>query len=314
MKITTYGTRGSCAVSGPNSVKYGGNTTCLRIDSECLPQGTWLIVDAGTGIVPLGWDFMKMTGKRAVIFQTHSHHDHTQGFPLSVFPYLQDVEVSILGPREHNVGVRDVYATLMQSPFFPVNLPEIGSHIKFLNVDFPNSEVVLFHPKGGMKRMKAEEYQRLSSNGRQMPFRDSQKFSLDECLVVRMHRSNHPEQTISYRFEERPTGKVFVFVTDHENQDGVSTSFRAHLRDADLLIMDCQYTDTLYRNSKVGWGHATPSYVAKIAMEAKAKRLGLTHHDPPSTDEMIDAVVSTTAELASSIDVFGCSDYAAFEV
>lgn len=320
MRVTTYGTRGSCPVSGPNSAKYGGNTTCLHVESECLPEGHWLIVDAGTGIVPLGWKFAKSGGKEATILQTHHHHDHTQGFALSVFPYLQHVPVSVYGPREHGVGVRDVYGALMKSPFFPVNLPEVGGHIQCFNIDYPNTEVLLIHPEGGMKRIKTEEYIRLSNDGRQMPFPDQKRFDLGECLVVRMYKSNHPEQTISYRFEERPTGKVFVFVTDHENQDGVSAGFRNHVAGADLLIMDCQYSDSLYREQKVGWGHATPSYVAKIALSAKAKALGLTHHDPASSDDFVDSIVETVSqemELAEADfcpQVFGCRDYLPIDV
>ncbi len=318
MRVTTYGTRGSCPVASPDSVKYGGNTTCLRIESECLPEGHWLIVDAGTGILPLSRDFVRGQGKAVTILQTHSHHDHTQGFALSAFPYMHHIPVAIYGPREHNVGIREVYGTLMQSPLFPVNFPEVGGHIQCFNIDYPNTEVLLIHPVGGMKRIKTEEFLRLSGNGQQMPFPGGKRFDLGKCLVVRMFKSNHPEQTISFRFEERTTGKVFVFVTDHENQDGVSAGFKAHVKDADLLVMDCQYTDVLYREQKVNWGHASPSYVARIAMDAGAKRLGLTHHDPPSSDEMVDSIVASTAGIVAaadgSMDVFGCRDYAVIDV
>jgi hypothetical protein len=53
--------------------------------------------------------------------------------------------------------------------------------------------------------------------------------SIDECLVVFMHKSHHPEHTVSYRIEERPTGKTFIFMTDHENEDGLSKSLRNYL-------------------------------------------------------------------------------------
>ncbi|MBI2054640.1 MAG: hypothetical protein HYT39_00880 [Candidatus Sungbacteria bacterium] len=313
MKITFYGTRGSTPVSNRNSQKYGGNTTCLRVESDCLPDGHWLVVDAGTGIVPLSWNFAKNGGKTATILQSHWHHDHTQGLALSAFPYMKHALLSIVGPYEHGFGPRRVYANLiMRSPVFPVNFREWASHINCYNIEFPSSNILLFHPRGGMSRVTVEQYERFSDDSGQMPFK-KQKFPLGECLVVRMHKSHHPEYTISYRFEEKPTGKVFVFVTDHENEDGLPMSFRAHLASADLLVMDCQYTDKKYQEVTAGWGHATPSYVARVAKETGAKALGLTHHDPPSDDALVDGIVETAqrllAEFGSSTRAFGCYDY-----
>jgi hypothetical protein len=91
--------------------------------------------------------------------------------------------------------------------------------------------------------------------------------SIKECLVISMHKSNHPEHTVSYRFEEKPTEKTFVFMTDHENQDGLSHSLRDYLVGADFLIMDAQYTKERYEKSTAGFGHGTPDYCARIAKE-----------------------------------------------
>lgn len=313
MKVTFYGTRGSLPVSRPDSVKYGGNTTCLRIQSSCLPDGQWLIVDAGSGIGPLTTDFFRGGGKAATILHTHYHHDHTMGFPLSGLCHAKGIPVNMYGPFEHGVGAREVYDTLMKSPLFPVNFRRVSSHIFCHRIEDANSQVIVVHPEGGTKQFSLDEFERLTEKeGRQLPFSKTQKFSVKECLVIRMYRSNHPEQTISYRFEEGPTGgKVFVFVTDHENQDGVPVDFKAHLQGADLLVMDCQYSREKYEKQTAGWGHATPDYVANVARESKAKVLGLTHHDPSSNDAMIDSIVATAQNVLAEegITVFGCADY-----
>jgi hypothetical protein len=47
MIITFYGVRGSTAVPGPQTVKYGGNTSCVHIELE---TGHDLILEAGTGM------------------------------------------------------------------------------------------------------------------------------------------------------------------------------------------------------------------------------------------------------------------------
>lgn len=318
MKVTFYGTRGSTPVAAPNKVKYGGNTTCVRIDSSCLPEGQWLLVDAGTGIVPLAGDFFKAQGKAVTILQTHSHHDHTQGLALSPFPYMKGMPLTVYGPVEREKGPRQVYQALMQPPFFPVDLKEVGSHVSFRDIVHPNGAILVIHPEGGRKVFTVEQFETLANDGRQMPFRSGRKFDLAECLVVRMHKSNHPEQTISYRFEERPTGLVFVFVTDHENQDGVPTSFKAHLTGAHLLVMDTQYTREKYDAMTAGWGHGTPDYTSRVAKVVGASALGMTHHDPASSDGLIDEIVATgqglLQEAGCNIPVFGCRDYLTVDV
>jgi phosphoribosyl 1,2-cyclic phosphodiesterase len=318
MRVSFYGTRGSCPVSHTSKVRYGGNTTCVRVESQCLPAGHWLVIDAGTGIVPLSADFVESSGKKITLLQTHYHHDHTQGFSLSAFPYLKEVPVSIYGPQDQGVGPREVYQALMQPPYFPIDLHEVGSHVRCFEITHPNSTLLVIHPDGGLKMLTIEAFERLMQNGAQIPFSQGKRFALSECLVVFMHRSNHPERTISYRFEERPTGLVFVFVTDHENQDGIPLRFSAHLKDADLLVMDTQYTRQKYDQMTAGWGHGTPDHTARVAQAVGAKALGLTHHDPASSDTLVDDIVETVRSILTDhkiqIPVFGCRDYLTVDI
>lgn len=305
-----YGTRGSVAVSSPRSIRYGGNTTCVRVHSDCLPDGMWLVVDAGTGIVPLSWDFTEQSGKSVAILLTHYHHDHTQGLMLTHFPYIQSLPLHMLGPYDRGIGPREVYKNLMQPPFFPVHFDEVESHLQSYNIEFANAAALLIHPRGGLLLTTADAI----AEAAELDFDGRGTWPVDGCLVVRMHRSNHPEQTISYRFEERPTGRVFVFVTDHENESCVPERFREHLAGADLLVMDCQYTREKYDKFTAGYGHATPDYVAQVAREVGVRRLGLTHHDPPASDDQIDDMVRTAQQMLPEVEVFGCHDYIQIEI
>ena len=36
MKVTVWGTRGSQASPGPDTVRYGGNTSCVEVEAEPL--------------------------------------------------------------------------------------------------------------------------------------------------------------------------------------------------------------------------------------------------------------------------------------
>ena len=51
MKVTLWGTRGSLAAPGPDTLRYGGNTSCVEVRGD---DGTLLVLDAGTGIRCLG--------------------------------------------------------------------------------------------------------------------------------------------------------------------------------------------------------------------------------------------------------------------
>lgn len=312
MQVTPYGTRGSGAVSGKGSLQYGGNTTCVRVDSSALPEGTWLAIDAGSGFIPFSLDFLKGGGKKLLLLFSHWHHDHTQGFYISPLPYMAHIPLTLYGPHEHGIGGKKVFETLINPPLFPVPFKEIASHLNFVDIHIPTTLVLVIHPKGGVKVLALDDFQHvLAKKDGQIPFSPGYRYALEECLVVKMYKSNHPEKTISYRFEDGPTGNTFVFVTDHENHDAIPASFKEHVKDADLLIMDCQYTRQKYDARTAGWGHATPDYVAQVARSACAKRLGLTHHDPFSTDADVDAIVQTVRETLgdTDIEVFGCRDY-----
>ena len=50
LRLKFWGTRGSIPCPGPETVRYGGNTTCFEINFE----DQRLIIDAGTGIRLLG--------------------------------------------------------------------------------------------------------------------------------------------------------------------------------------------------------------------------------------------------------------------
>lgn len=314
MKVKFYGTRGSVPISSPRVSRYGGNTTCLRVDSPCLPEGTWLVVDAGTGIVPLSWDFTAEKGRGVILLLSHYHHDHTGGLMLTGFPYDKRMPLDIFGPRDHGIGPAQVYRALMQPPWFPVQFDDVCSHIRCHEVASANDALLVIHPQAGVHQMDAVLFEQTVAESGRVPFPDGRNWEVRECLVVRMYRSNHPEQTISFRFEERSTGETFVFVTDHENEDVIPPRFRLHLEGADLLVMDCQYTREKYDRFTAGYGHATPDYVAWVAREMGVGHLGLTHHDPPASDDQVDEIVETVRGFLPGGEVFGCADYLEVEV
>src|SRR5438045_8835356 len=49
-RLKFWGTRGSIAVPSPQTLRYGGNTTCVELRAD----GEIIVLDAGSGIPPLG--------------------------------------------------------------------------------------------------------------------------------------------------------------------------------------------------------------------------------------------------------------------
>lgn len=312
MRIQTYGTRGSSPIARPQSLRYGGNTTCIRVKSSCLPADTALLVDAGTGIVPASMDLLREGIRHVLLLMTHYHHDHTQGFPLAPHTFAPGVQIEVFGPREHGVGPEQTFATLMQAPFFPVDFAHVRGRVTCHDLDGIGSQALVIHPDQGARLVPTGMAE--APGAPRTP--SSEGSAPAASLIVRMHRTAHPEHTVSYRFEEGPTGKVAVLLTDHEHTDILPESLRAHLARADLLIQDAQYTQEQYLASRVGFGHGTGAYAARVMHDCQVARLALTHHDPMANDTDIDAIVEEARawlrdhgapELAGS--VFGAADY-----
>jgi ribonuclease BN (tRNA processing enzyme) len=71
----------------------------------------------------------------------------------------------------------------------------------------------------------------------------------------------------------------------------------AFLRDAEVLIIDSQYSAEEYE-SHAGWGHTCVEDAVGLAVRANVKRLFLFHHDPDHSDEQIGKMVTRARELA----------------
>jgi len=316
MKVKFYGTRGSVPISRNESSKFGGNTTCLRIESEAVPPRWGLAIDGGTGIVPLGTQNFGL--EKLVILFTHWHHDHTQGLPLCPLTFVKECKIICIGPVEDGMGPREVFEKIMRPPLFPVHFVEVASHFECHPIEYPHTKVIVFHLLGGLRMLTLEDFEVAEgAKWRQLEFGGGH-FPLSECLIVKMLKTNHPERTISYRLEERSTGRVFVFLTDHENTEALPTALISHLKGADLLVMDAQYSREKYDKQTAGFGHATPDYCARVAVEVGAKRLGLTHHDPFSNDKIIEEMAEAARKYlkkqGAKIEVFACADYLEVEV
>jgi len=128
MFIKIYGARGSIPVSCKTSAKYGGNTTCLYVESS---SGNSVIVDAGSGIRELGPYLIKNNKHDLHLIFTHYHWDHIQGFPFFGPFYFKDTVVNIYGPVGE-VNPKKALSYQMARPFFPtIELTDLPSKFIF---------------------------------------------------------------------------------------------------------------------------------------------------------------------------------------
>jgi phosphoribosyl 1,2-cyclic phosphodiesterase len=278
MKVTLWGTRGSLASPGPDTARYGGNTSCVEVQGR---DGTVLILDAGTGIRRLGL-VLPRTLRRVDVLLTHLHMDHIQGLAFFRLLRTPGVEVHIWGPASATLSLRARLTRYLSPPLFPVFLRDMQSTLFLHEVPFGSAPRSL---RSG------------TSQGRLYGDFEVGEFRVSSALVC------HPDPTVGYRIAA--SGAVLTYLPDHEPALGVDrfpwsrdwTSGVGLARDADLLIHDAQYTGDEYME-RIGFGHSSVPQAFAFAKMAEARHLVPFHHDPAHTDDDLDRLMAETMASA----------------
>ncbi|MDE0576157.1 MAG: MBL fold metallo-hydrolase [Opitutales bacterium] len=262
-RLKFWGTRGSIACPGPDTVKYGGNTTCFEV--TCGSRR--IIIDAGTGIRALGKKIMLEEGNilDTDIFFTHTHMDHIQGLPFFAPLYNPKNNVRLhSGHLQPPYDLQGLIGTmLMKDPIFPVPSSLIEQACTFND------------------------------------YNCGQVFEPEEGIVIRTGKLNHPNGACGYRIEFE--GKAIAICTDTEHfEDGIDQSVVSLSHDADVMVYDSAYTEEEYEKFK-GWGHSTWQEAVKVAEAANVKQTFLFHHDPSHDDAKMDAIAEEVAKIRSGI-------------
>ena len=231
-------------------------------DTTCVQVSsgdTTLVIDLGTGARRLGYDLAarKYSGDLHILM-THTHWDHIQGWPFFAPAYNPNVNITF------HSGLADCeqrFTTQQQFSFFPVRFEDMPSKRSFQT--FTPGESFQIGP-----------------------------FHISTSSLI------HPGGSVAYRIEA--DGKVFIFATDTEFYgDGVEKKiqeFEPFFRDADLLIIDGQYSEE-ESALRVGWGHTSTRMGLRAAVAWKVKTLVVTHHEPAHIDKTIYDLFRKTAEF-----------------
>jgi phosphoribosyl 1,2-cyclic phosphodiesterase len=251
MKITVWGSRGSVASAGPNTIRYGGNTVSVQVDG---PDGSVLMLDAGTGIRRAGLA-LAGDGRPVHVLLTHLHMDHIQGLGFFLPLFEAGREVHVWGPP----STRDLRARLtryLSPPLFPVRIRDLGAHVQLHDV--PNEPWAVG------------------------------EFTITAAGIIHPgptvgYRIETKRARIAYMPDHEP-------ILGGPIDTGEWSSGHVLARGVDVLIHDGQYTDEEY-SDRVGWGHSSVAHAVQLADLAGARELVLIHHDPNHADGLIDDLV-----------------------
>ena len=280
MRITIWGCRGSLPTPGKQTLRYGGNTTCVEVRTQ---DGRVIILDAGSGLCNLGRTLVvESEPKDLKMLFTHAHWDHLCGFPLFDPAYDPQYRIMLCGGPAGQQSLRRYLGRQMEPPYFPVPFDRLQARIDF----------------GCECGLPCEGKVGVMGCGR----------------LCRSMRLNHPNGGFGFKLEDQ--GRTFVFMPDNElafhHENGPSfADYVDFCRGVDLLFHDAQYTDAEYQRTR-GWGHSTYADTLRMATEAGVKRLGLFHHDPMRTDDDLDRQVDwcrqQLREANSPVDCFACAE------
>ncbi|MBP5858137.1 MBL fold metallo-hydrolase [Marivibrio halodurans] len=259
--VKFWGTRGSIACAGPETLRYGGNTSCIEV--TCGERR--LIFDAGTGLRKLGKAIAAegpgAEGRGAIdLYLTHTHLDHIIGLP-----FFAPFHIEGFSPRlwaGHLLPDRTLHGTLkdmMQAPLFPVPPETFRADVSFN--DFRAGETLIPGPG----------------------------------ITLRTAPLNHPNGAVGYRVEF--DGRAICYITDTEHfATGRDQTVVDLVRGADIMIYDATYTEAEYPRF-VGFGHSTWQEGCRVADAADVDRLVLFHHDPSHDDETMDEIAEAAANV-----------------
>ena len=278
MKIRLWGTRGSLAAPGPDTVRYGGNTASVEVTGK---DGTVLLLDGGTGIRRVG-PLLDPNLRRVDVLLTHLHMDHIQG--LGFFSPLRRPGwvVHLYGPGSTTQGLRARLSRYLSPPTFPVLLRELACDLHLHEVADTDFDIGPFHVSSGL----------VCHPNHALGYRIQE----GDCVLA-------------YLPDHEPALGVPRFPLAAEWTSGYKLA-----AGADLLIHDAQYSRAEYID-RVGFGHSSIPQALQFAALAGVKHLVPFHHDPGHSDEDLDRLMSEAiAEAQPGFQVTPGMEGAVFEL
>ncbi len=268
IEVCFWGVRGTLPVPGPDSVHYGGNTSCVSLS---FSRERKFIFDAGTGIKALGDHLVENKGEgiNARIFISHAHWDHINAMPFFAPLYIAGNSFEICGPSQGDLTMQDLISAQMDNVYFPITIKEFAASVTFRDL-----------------RERSYEF---------------------DDIEIRTMLLKHPGYCLGYRINHNGRSVCYVTDNELYPQESqyhdVSyvEKLTEFVRSCDMLITDTTFFDNDYPD-KIGWGHSSLGQVVQLAHNAGVKTLYLFHHDPDQKDFDIDRKQAEAERLLQALN------------
>jgi len=261
VKVTFWGTRGSLAAPGPETARYGGNTSCVEVRAA---DGTVVVLDAGTGIRRLGLSLPASLGSVDLLL-SHLHMDHIQGLGFFAPLHRRGMAVHIWGPPTTTRDLRSHLVRYLSPPLFPVHLQDLQCDLSLHDLAGGRFEIGPFRALAALVcHPGATLGFRLEADGAAMAYLPDHELGIGGIDL----------------------GGDPAWISGFELVQGV-----------DILVHDAQFTPADFAGHE-GWGHSTTAEVVRFAARAGVRHLILFHHSPDHDDEAIDRLVADAARGA----------------
>ncbi len=253
MKLKIYGSKGSTPYLCESTMKYGGNTSCYRLDVA----GRTVILDAGTGLQIFDRDLReaRSTGAYSPIkfdmLISHLHLDHISGLVFFTPFYDPRNEITIHTRSRGTEPLKKQVLGLYKPPYWPVDVSELA------------------------RAVTARE------------IHEDTPFKIGKSIRVLPFAACHPNDTTSFVITAE--GKKLVYMLDSEITDVPHEKLLPYTKDADCIIFDAAYLPKDYPD-KLGFGHSTFQQGITLSKVSNCKKLILTHFSFDYSDELIDGV------------------------
>lgn len=283
MLLTHWGVRGSFPTPGPETVRYGGHTSCVSLSSN---DGARCIIDAGTGMLELGARLRQagQTGGEHHILLSHCHWDHIQGLPFFAPVLDPTATIVVHGLQAAHKELAEIIEGATRREFFPRQLGELQATFRFHTVTpgerfaIPGFEVLpirLNHPLGAVGY-------RVDADGTSCAY-ISDTAPFHECL----HKAHFLRGL-------EPLSEWDKVVLQQMEAD-----LRAALQGCDTVVYDTHFLPEEYVRFP-HYGHSTPDQALQICNGIGIETLVLYHHAPQHDDATLDKMAEHYAALGQT--------------
>jgi phosphoribosyl 1,2-cyclic phosphodiesterase len=202
-QIRFWGVRGSLPVAELDTLRVGGNTSCVEV--RCGERV--LLLDAGSGVMQAGRALASEGIREFDLFLSHSHYDHIIGLPFFEPVFIEGARMTIWsGHLWGKMSTDDMVNQFMRPPYFPIGPGACCANLAYH--DFRAGDVLDVHPG----------------------------------IAIRTTSLNHPGGAVGYRIDQAGRSLAYLTDTEHK-PGTIDQQLADFIVNCDLVIYDCTFIE-----------------------------------------------------------------------